>query len=70
MKQLIQNIKSKPKVFWQYVNSKVETRPNITELFRSDGTAANSDTEMATMLNDYFSSVFTCKLKIPPSSLQ
>ena len=45
----------------QYVNSKVKTRPNITELLHSDGTAASSDTEMATMLNGYFASVFTCK---------
>ena len=60
-KQLIQNIKSKPKAFWQYVNSKIKTRPSITELLRSDGTAASSDAEMATMLNDYFSSVFTCE---------
>ena len=51
-KQLIQNIKPKPKAFWQYVNSKVKIRPTITELRRSDGTAASSDTEMATMFND------------------
>ena len=59
--QLIQKIKSKPKAFWQYVNSKVKTRPNITELLCSDGTAEGSDAEMATMFNDYFSSVFTCE---------
>ena len=53
-KQLIQNINSKPKAFWRYVNSKVKTRPSITELLHSDGTAASSDTEMATMLNAYF----------------
>ena len=53
-KQLIQSIKSKPKAFWQYLNSKVKTSPNITKLLHSDGTAASSDTEMATMLNDYF----------------
>ena len=57
--QLIQNIKSKPKAFWQYVNSRVKTRPGITELLRSDGSIASSDVEMATMFNDYFSSVFT-----------
>ena len=51
-KQSIQNMKPKPKDFWQYVNSKVKTRPKLTELLRSDGTAASSDTEMATMLND------------------
>ena len=60
-KQLIQNTKSKPKAFWQYINSKPKTCPNITELFRSDSTAASSDTDMANILNDYFSGVFTCK---------
>ena len=60
-KHLAQNIKSKPKAFWQYINSKVKTHPNITELLHSDGTIASSDTEMATMFNNYFSSVFTCK---------
>ena len=53
-KQLIQNINSKPKAFWQYVNSKVKTCPSITDLLHSDGTAESSDTEMATMLNGYF----------------
>ena len=54
-KQLIQNIlKSRPKACWQYVNSKVKTHPNIIELLHSDGTTANSDTEMATILIEYF----------------
>ena len=66
--QLIQKIKSKPKAFWQYVNSKVKTRPNITKLLCSDGTAVNSDAEMAPMFNDYFP-VFL-PVKIPPPSLQ
>ena len=58
-RQLIQNIKSKPEAFWQYINSKVKTRPSITELLRSDGTTLSSDAEMANLLKDYFSSVFT-----------
>ena len=45
----------------QYVTSKVKTCPNITELLHSDGTAASSDNEMATILNDYFASVFICE---------
>ena len=56
-----QNIKSKSNAFWQYANSKVITRPNITELLRSDGTIASSDMEMVTMFNNYFSSAFTCE---------
>jgi len=58
-RQLIQNIKTKPKTFWQYVNSKVKTRPSITELLRSDGTISNSHAEIANLFNNYFSSVFT-----------
>ena len=58
-RQLIQNIKSKPKAFWQYINSKVKTCPSITELLLSDGTTSSSDTEMANLFNDYFSSIFT-----------
>ena len=58
-KQLVQNFKSKPKAFWQYVNSKVKTCPSITELIRSDDTVTCSDFEMATLFNKYFSTVFT-----------
>ena len=58
-RQLVQNIKSKPKAFWQCINSKVKTRPSITELLRSDGTTSSSDAEMANLFNDYFSSTFT-----------
>ena len=54
-------MKSKPKAFWQYVTSKVKTCPSIKELLCSDGTATSPDAELATMLNDYFSSVFTCE---------
>ena len=58
-KQFVQNVKSKPKAFWQYVNSKVKTRPSITELICSDDTVTCSDFEMATLFNNYFSTVFT-----------
>ena len=68
-KQLIQNIlKSRPKACWQCVNSKVKTHPNIIELLHSDGTTANSDTEMATILNDYFSSVYLRRYHLLPCS--
>jgi len=58
-KQLVQNVKSKPKAFWQYVNSKVKIHPKITELLHSDSTVTSSDSEMATLFNNYFSTVFT-----------
>ena len=53
---------TKPKAFWQYVNSKVKTRPSITELLHSNGTAASSDAEMATIFLVFL------PLKIPPRS--
>ena len=60
-KQLVQGVKSRPKVFWQYVKSKTKICPSITELVSSDGSVTHSDTEMATHFNEYFSSVFACE---------
>jgi len=51
---LVQNVKSKPKAFWQYANSKVKICPCITELLHSDGTVTSFDSEMATLFNNYF----------------
>ena len=67
-KQLIQKMKSKPKAFWQYINSKVKTRPNITKLLHSDDTAASSDTERQLCLMIIL--LVFLPAKIPPSSLQ
>ena len=39
----------------------MKTRPVISELLCPDGSLVNSDSEMATLFNDYFSSVFTCE---------
>ena len=60
-KNLAQGVRSRPKAFWQYVNSRTKVRPGVTELVSSDGSAIHSDTEMATHFNEYFSSVFTCE---------
>jgi len=38
---------------------KVKIRPSITKLLRSDGTVTCSDSEMATLLNNYSSTAFT-----------
>ena len=55
----MQNAHSKPKAFWQYINSRLNVRPSISELLAPDGSSVSSDSEMATLLNNYFSSVFT-----------
>ena len=57
--QLVQNVHSKPKAFWQYIISRLKVRPSISKLFAPDGSSVFSDSEMATLLNDCFSSVFT-----------
>ena len=58
-RQLVHSTASNPKAFWQHVNSRMKTRPVISELLCSDGSLVDSDSEMATLFNDYFSSVFT-----------
>jgi len=62
----VQNINSKPKAFWQYINWRLKIRPSISELLSiselrriASGSVESSDSEMATLFNDYFSSVFT-----------
>ena len=58
-KHLVNNVWTKPKPFWQYVNSRIKTRPSIDELCCFDGSTTSSHPEMAKLFNDYFSSVFT-----------
>jgi len=57
-KKLVQGARTRPKAFWQYVNSRTK---GITELVSTDGSAIQSDIDMATHFNQYFSSVFTCE---------
>jgi hypothetical protein len=58
-KDLAKNIKTNPKAFWKYVNSKTKVRGGIDDLTKDDGTTASSDEDKAQTLNDFFSSVFT-----------
>ena len=60
-KKLVQGVRSRPKAFWKYVNSRTKVEPGITELVSTDGSAIQSDIDMATHFNEYFSSVFTCE---------
>ena len=57
--KLAQKVKSNPKAFYNYANSKLKTRSNIADLEKSDGTTTKNDSEKAETLNDFFSSVFT-----------
>ena len=56
---LVENIGQNPKAFWRYANSKVKSKSHIVSLMKEDGQPAQTDSEMANILNEYFSSVFT-----------
>jgi len=51
--------KSNPKEFFSYVNSRKPISRRIGPLESDNGTVCSSDEENATLLNEYFSSVFT-----------
>ena len=55
---IVRKIKSKPKIFWKYVNSKLKTREKIPTLNNMDGTFSVSSLEKAETLNKYFGSMF------------
>ncbi|MES9971492.1 MAG: reverse transcriptase family protein, partial [Candidatus Thiodiazotropha sp.] len=58
-KKISKKAKKESKHFWKYVNSKVKSQSNVTNLQKSDSTLTSSDQEKAEVLNDYFSKVFT-----------
>ena len=62
-KEIAQNAKSNPKIFWKYANSKRKTNTGISELkFKSEEgeeRKTTTDKEKAEVLASFFSSVFT-----------
>ena len=56
---IARNMKSNPKAFWSYVNSKTKTETSLSTLISHDGTEASSDADKAAVLNQFFCSVFT-----------
>jgi len=58
-------VQTNPKQFWAYINQTAKVKPCIGMLERKDGTTINNDTEIATMLNDYFCTVFTIRIFTP-----
>ena len=52
-------VKTNPKAFWQYANSRCKTRSTIENLVDVDGSMASEDADRARVLNEFFSSVFT-----------
>ena len=64
--EIAKQVKSNPKIFWKYVNSKTKTRTGIGELNmpgtndeRGKPLKAKSDEDKAKILAEFFSSVFT-----------
>ena len=56
---MARDAKINPKRFYQYVNERRKVRPTIGTLVDNDGNETRNDQEKATLLNEYFASVFT-----------
>ena len=69
-KNLAKQAKKKPKDFYMYLNSKSSNRTRVGPLDNGD-TVTSDDGEMANLLNDFFSSVFTQEdtTSIPPPAI-
>ena len=57
-RNLVDNIKTKPKHFWKYVRSNTKTKDKITKVLNQNNTLTSSDSETADVMNNYFPSVF------------
>ena len=52
-------MRSNPKRFWHYVNSKTKVKSSIPNIMSPDGNKATVDSEKASALNSDFGHVFT-----------
>ena len=57
--EISKNIKTNPKAFWRYVQSKVKSRSSIPDLKAEDGSELTDAREKAEELNNFFASVLT-----------
>ena len=58
-KSIAKEAKTNPKLFFQYVNSKLKPKEKVSSLLKEDGSLTNNDLEKAELLNSFFGSVFT-----------
>ena len=61
--KLAKDVKDNPKAFFQYVNTKLKPKENISNLLKDDGTLTSTDLEKCDVLNNFFASVFTTEDK-------
>ena len=61
--KLARDSKENPKAFFQYVNTKLKPKENISNLLKEDGTLTESDIEKCEVLNKFFASVFSVEDK-------
>ena len=68
-KKIAMNIRSDPKAFYKYSRSKLKSKETVGPFKDQDGNIVKDDNLVASMLNEYFSSVFTeealCNLPNP-----
>ncbi|MEW8547283.1 MAG: reverse transcriptase domain-containing protein, partial [Candidatus Thiodiazotropha sp.] len=57
-KDLALRIKENNKLFWSYVRSKSKTKKSVCKLDKGNGELTKDEQETASILNDYFASVF------------
>ena len=57
--RLSKELKDNPKAFWKYSNSRLKTKVGIDALRDENGLVIRDDVTKASILNKYFSSVFT-----------
>ena len=57
--QLVSDIKTNPRAFWKYSNTRLKTKPRVSDLRDTSGTLVSNGEEKATVLNTFFASVFT-----------
>jgi hypothetical protein len=58
-KIIAKSVKSNPKKFWAYAQSKSKSKIGISDLYKDGTKLTSTDTEKAEVLSDFFVSVFT-----------
>ena len=58
-KSITDKVKSNPKSFWKYANSKLKCKIKIGDLTADNGSIIDSDENKVDLLNSFFTSVFT-----------